>query len=156
VSQAPDGAEWLHEIKFDGYRMHARVEGGRARLLTRTDLDWTSKYPAIADAATALPLGSAYTDGESCGVRADGITSFSLIQNASDTRNGEALVIFQFDLLHVDGEDPPLGRAQGELTSPEALSDNDRRSRQPPLSHFGRPSVAPSPAAQSPAGQHGA
>ena len=62
--------------------------------------------PAIADAATALPLGSAYTDGESCGVRADGITSFSLIQNASDTRNGEALVIFQFDLLHVDGEDP--------------------------------------------------
>jgi ATP-dependent DNA ligase len=106
VSQAPDGAEWLHEIKFDGYRMHARVEGGRARLLTRTDLDWTSKYPAIADAATALPLGSAYTDGESCGVRADGITSFSLIQNASDTRNGEALVIFQFDLLHVDGEDP--------------------------------------------------
>ena len=106
MSQAPDGAEWLHEIKFDGYRMHARVEGGRARLLTRTDLDWTSKYPAIADAATALPLGSAYTDGESCGVRADGITSFSLIQNASDTRNGEALVIFQFDLLHVDGEDP--------------------------------------------------
>jgi bifunctional non-homologous end joining protein LigD len=39
VSQAPDGAEWLHDIKFDGYRMHARVEGGRARLLTRTDLD---------------------------------------------------------------------------------------------------------------------
>ena len=75
-------------------------------LLTRTDLDWTSKSPAIADAATALPLGSAYTDGESCGVRADGITSFSLIQNASDTRNGEALVIFQFDRLHVDGEDP--------------------------------------------------
>jgi bifunctional non-homologous end joining protein LigD len=102
----PDGAEWLHDIKFDGYRMHARVEGGRARLLTRTDLDWTSKYLAIADAATALPLGSAYTHGESCGVRADGITSFSLIQNASDTRNGEALVIFQFDLLHVDGEDP--------------------------------------------------
>jgi ATP-dependent DNA ligase len=78
VSQAPDGAEWLHEIKFDGYRMHARVESGRGRLLTRTDLDWTSNYLAIADAATALPLGSAYTDGESCGVRADGITSFSL------------------------------------------------------------------------------
>ena len=54
----PDGAEWLHDIKFDGYRMHARVEGGRARLLTRTDLDWTSKYLAIADAATALLLGS--------------------------------------------------------------------------------------------------
>ena len=65
MSQAPDGAEWLHDIKFDGYRMHARVEGGRARLLTRTDLDWTSKYLAIADAATALPLGSTYTDGES-------------------------------------------------------------------------------------------
>jgi bifunctional non-homologous end joining protein LigD len=48
VDQAPDGLEWLHELKFDGYRMHARLDGGAVRLLTRTGLDWTRKYPAIA------------------------------------------------------------------------------------------------------------
>src|SRR5437016_6751745 len=48
VDAAPDGPEWLHEIKFDGYRIHARLDRGAVRLLTRTDLDWTHKYPAIA------------------------------------------------------------------------------------------------------------
>ena len=50
VDRAPDGLEWLHELKFDGYRMHARLDRGAVRLLTRTGLDWTGKYPAIADA----------------------------------------------------------------------------------------------------------
>ena len=54
VDQPPDGSEWLHEIKFDGYRMHARFDRGVVRLLTRTGLDWTSKYPAIA-AAVMVP-----------------------------------------------------------------------------------------------------
>ena len=54
VDQAPDGAEWLHEIKFDGYRMHARLDRGAVRLLTRTGLDWTHKYPAIAAAVLSL------------------------------------------------------------------------------------------------------
>jgi hypothetical protein len=49
VDQPSDGPEWLHEIKFDGYRMHARLDRGAARLLTRTGLDWTHKYPATAD-----------------------------------------------------------------------------------------------------------
>src|SRR5271156_5658611 len=51
---APDGDEWLHEIKFEGYRMHARLDRGAARLLTRTGLDWTHKYPAIAAAVSLL------------------------------------------------------------------------------------------------------
>src|SRR5438874_12656805 len=104
VDQAPDGPEWLHELKFDGYRMHARLDGGAVRLLTRTGLDWTSKYPAIAAAIASLPARQAYLDGELCGVRADGSTSFSLMQNASDTGNSGALVFFLFDLLHLDGE----------------------------------------------------
>ena len=104
VDQPLDGPEWLHEIKFDGYRMHARLDRGAVRLLTRTGLDWTSKYPAIASAVASLPARQAYLDGELCGVRPDGTTSFSLIQNASDTRNSEALVFFLFDLLHLDGE----------------------------------------------------
>ena len=57
VKEAPDGAEWLHEIKFDGYRMHARLDRGSVRLLTRTGLDWTQKYPSIAEALTAVPAG---------------------------------------------------------------------------------------------------
>src|SRR6202048_309368 len=83
VNAAPDGPEWLHEIKFDGYRMHARLDHGAVRLLTRTGLDWTHKYPAIADAVSSIGARQAYLDGELCGVRPDGITSFSMIQAAS-------------------------------------------------------------------------
>jgi bifunctional non-homologous end joining protein LigD len=54
VHQPPDGPEWLHEIKFDGYRMHARLDRGAVNLLTRTGLDWTHKYPAIAAAVSSL------------------------------------------------------------------------------------------------------
>jgi DNA ligase D-like protein (predicted ligase) len=104
VDDPPEGPAWLHELKFDGYRMHARLDRGTVRLLTRTGLDWTHKYPAIATAVASLPARQAYLDGELCGVRPDGTTSFSLIQNASDTGNAEALVFFLFDLLHLDGE----------------------------------------------------
>src|SRR5882762_7378935 len=104
VTEPPAGPDWLHEIKFDGYRMHARLDRGAVRLLTRTGLDWTHKYPAIAAAVSLLGARQVYLDGELCGVRPDGTTSFSLIQNASDTGNGDALVFFLFDLLHLDGE----------------------------------------------------
>src|SRR5438477_7821401 len=104
IGEPPDGSEWLHEIKFDGYRMHARLDRGAVRLLTRTGLDWTHKYRGIAEAVSSLPARQAYLDGELCAVRPDGTTSFSLIQNASDTGNGDALVFFLFDLLHLNGE----------------------------------------------------
>jgi hypothetical protein len=96
VDQPPEGPEWLHEIKFDGYRMHARVDRSALRLLTRTGLDWTHKYPAIAAALAKLPSRQAYLDGELCGARPDGTTSFSLIQNALDTGNSGALVFSCF------------------------------------------------------------
>jgi DNA ligase D-like protein (predicted ligase) len=105
VDEAPEGSGWLHEIKFDGYRMHARLDRGAVRFLTRTGLDWTHKYPAIAAAVAALPATQAYLDGELCGVGPDGITSFSMIQLASDSGNAAALVFFLFDLLYLDGED---------------------------------------------------
>ena len=62
VDQAPDGPDWLHEIKFDGYRMHTRLDRGAVRLLTRTGLDWTSKCPAIAAAVASLSARQAYLD----------------------------------------------------------------------------------------------
>jgi DNA ligase D-like protein (predicted ligase) len=104
VDAPPQGSEWLHEIKYDGYLMHARLDHGRAQLLTRTGLDWTHKYPSIAAALSALPAKQAYLDGELCGVRPDGKTSFSLIQAASDSGNADALVFFLFDLLYLDGD----------------------------------------------------
>ena len=104
VDQPPEGPEWLHELKFDGYRMHAGLDRGAVWLLTRTGLDWTAKYPTIAASIASLPARQAYLDGELCGVRPDGTTSFSLIQNASDTGNSGALVFFLFDLIHQNGE----------------------------------------------------
>ena len=103
VDKAPDGPDWLHEIKFDGYRMHARLDAGRAQILTRRGNDWTEKYPGIDKAIAGLPARNAYLDGELCGVLSDGRTAFNLIQNATDTGQG-SLVFFLFDLLHLDGE----------------------------------------------------
>src|ERR1700747_20468 len=105
VETAPDGDQWLHEIKYDGYRMHARFDRGDVKLLTRTGLDWTHKYPAIATAVAALDAGPAFLAGELCGVGPDGTTSFNIVQLASDSGNAAALVFFLFDLLHLDGED---------------------------------------------------
>jgi DNA ligase D-like protein (predicted ligase) len=103
-TNAPSGPQWIHEVKFDGYRMAARIEKGSVGLLTRSGLDWTAKYPATAAALVNLKVGTAYIDGELCGVRPDGVTSFELIQQASDS-GGSSLVYFAFDLLELDGED---------------------------------------------------
>src|SRR3954451_6842787 len=105
VAEAPEGERWAHELKFDAYRMHARIDRGRVQLITaRSALDWTSKYLGLADWLKALPVARAYLEGELCAVRPDGTTSFSLMQAATE-REGERLVYFAFDLLHLDGED---------------------------------------------------
>ena len=104
VDAAPEGDDWLHEIKYDGYRIHARLDRGAVKLLTRTGLDWTHKYSAIAKAVGELDARQAYL-GELCGVDPHGITSFNIVQLASDSGNAAALVFFLFDLLYLDGQD---------------------------------------------------
>jgi DNA ligase D-like protein (predicted ligase) len=104
VKVAPEGTDWLHEMKLDGYRMHARLDGGRVQILTRRGNDWISKYPTIAGDIATLPARSAYLDGELCGVGPDGRTAFNLIQNSME-HGDAALVFFVFDLLFLDGED---------------------------------------------------
>jgi bifunctional non-homologous end joining protein LigD len=104
VDAPPQGPDWLHEIKLDGCRMHARLDAGRVQIITRRGNDWTQKYPAIAKAIAGLPAQDAYLDGELCGVLPDGRTAFNLIQNATDAGQG-SLVYFVFDLLFLDGED---------------------------------------------------
>ncbi|MBM0207183.1 hypothetical protein JNW90_32445 [Micromonospora sp. STR1s_5] len=96
---APEGGDWAHELKWDGYRMHARIEDGDVRLLTRTGLDWTAKYPAIAEALRALPVSDAYLDGELCALSDEGLTSFSAMQAATDARSTEGLVFVRVRLL---------------------------------------------------------
>src|SRR3954470_13717271 len=66
TTDAPDGPEWAHELKRDGYRMHARIEREDVRLLARTGLDGTHRYPAMVEALRALPVEQAYLDGELC------------------------------------------------------------------------------------------
>ena len=73
VDEAPAGDGWLHEIKYDGYRMHARIDGRDIKLLTRTGLDWSHRYRRTIEAPGALKVKSAYLDGELCALNSDGV-----------------------------------------------------------------------------------
>jgi bifunctional non-homologous end joining protein LigD len=101
----PDGEDWLHEIKYDGYRLLARIGRGMVRLTTRSGLDWTSKFPALAHALAALPVDSAVIDGELVALAADGTTRFGDLQDAIARDDTAGLVFFAFDLLYRDGYD---------------------------------------------------
>jgi bifunctional non-homologous end joining protein LigD len=99
--ERPPGGGWVHEIKFDGYRMQLRVVAGAATLKTRKGLDWSDKFPAIVAAAKGLP--DALIDGEVVALDANGIPNFSALQAALSDRKTGDLVFFAFDLLH-DGD----------------------------------------------------
>jgi DNA ligase D-like protein (predicted ligase) len=105
VETAPSGSKWLHEIKLDGFRMAARIERGRAKLLTRTGLDWSDRYPAMQTPLAAVRAQTTYLDGELCGVGDDGLPNFAETQAATDGARGVRLVFYAFDLLHLNGRD---------------------------------------------------
>jgi bifunctional non-homologous end joining protein LigD len=104
-AQAPSGATWLHEVKFDGYRIQARLDHGAVRLLTRKGLDWTEKFPNVAGAVAALSATTALIDGEIVIEDENGISSFSGLQAALKAGERERFVYYVFDLLHRDGRD---------------------------------------------------
>jgi bifunctional non-homologous end joining protein LigD len=104
-AQAPGGAGWVHEIKFDGYRMQARLERGRVELKTRTGLDWTEKFKPIAEAAAKLPADDALIDGEIVVDVGSGISDFSTLQADLSSGRTDRFVYYVFDLLFLDGED---------------------------------------------------
>lgn len=103
--KAPDSDNWVHEIKFDGYRIQARLDQGKVKLLTRKGLDWTKKFPTIASAIAKLPANSGMIDGELVAEDSDGISSFSLLQQDLKTSHHDRMVFYAFDLLHCDGRD---------------------------------------------------
>lgn len=103
VATPPSGEEWLHEIKYDGYRIGARVRKGRVSLYTRNGNDWSTAFPEVAVAVQKLGLDDALIDGEAAIVLPDGRTSFQALQNTGDPAKRGTLVYFVFDLLRLDG-----------------------------------------------------
>jgi DNA ligase D-like protein (predicted ligase) len=104
VDEAPAGNDWLHEIKYDGYRMHARLDRGKIQLLTRTGLDWSKRYRHTVEALRSLAVKTAYLDGELCALRPDGVPAFSRLQAAMDEGRTDDLVFIVFDLLYLNGK----------------------------------------------------
>jgi bifunctional non-homologous end joining protein LigD len=103
VDAVPSGAGWLHEMKYDGYRCLLAIAGGDAKIYTRTGLDWTEKFPEIAEAAGKIDCDSALLDGEIVALDDRGNTRFSALQQAI-SEGGRGLTLFLFDALEIDGE----------------------------------------------------
>jgi bifunctional non-homologous end joining protein LigD len=106
VDTPPEGAQWLHEIKFDGYRLLGYVSGGASRLLTRNGKDWTNHFPSLSAAIEKLPVKNAVLDMEAVVLDEDGKSSFQSLQAAlGEAGNRGNIVAHVFDLLHIDGTD---------------------------------------------------
>jgi bifunctional non-homologous end joining protein LigD len=103
---APGDGEWLYEIKFDGYRIMARVDKGEARLLTRSGQDWTAKLPHLQHELSQLPINSAWLDGEVIVPGRNGNPDFNALQKAINGRGGgDRIQYFLFDAPFLDGRD---------------------------------------------------
>lgn len=105
VDAAPDGDDWVHEIKLDGYRILARLDHGHVTLLTRNGHDWTEHMPTLRAALEELQVDTAILDGELVALDGRGISHFQTLQSSLKGENDSALVYYAFDLLHLNGED---------------------------------------------------
>jgi bifunctional non-homologous end joining protein LigD len=105
VDKPPQGDEWIHEIKFDGYRIQAHIRNGKVKMLTRKGLDWTAKYRSLAVGLADLKVESAVVDGEVVWQDENGRTDFQLLQNAMKAEKTNALIYWAFDLLYLNGQD---------------------------------------------------
>ncbi|RVT97679.1 DNA ligase D [Rhodovarius crocodyli] len=127
VDQPPGGDDWLHEQKLDGYRLQLRVAGGEVTIRTRTGLDWTDRFPTLAEAAAGL--ADALLDGEAVAVAEDGTQSFAALQATLAGEVAHPLVFHAFDLLHDGRQDwrpKPLAERKAALRrllrkAPDAL-----------------------------------
>ncbi len=135
LQRPPAAKGWIHEIKFDGYRIQMRVESRKVTLKTRKGLDWTGKYPAIAKAAAGLP--DVIVDGEICALDENGAPDFAALQAALSEGKTDDLVFFAFDLLFESGadlRDLPLTARKERLA--ELLSDAGDEPRLRFVEHF--------------------
>ncbi|UZN52200.1 DNA ligase D [Cupriavidus cauae] len=100
-----DAQNWVYEVKFDGYRVLARIDGADVKLFTRNGHDWTSKLKTLARELGTLNLPSAWLDGEIVIVDKDGSTDFQALQNAFDSDRTDAIQFFVFDVPYYAGHD---------------------------------------------------
>ncbi|HEY6927663.1 MAG TPA: non-homologous end-joining DNA ligase [Steroidobacteraceae bacterium] len=133
VSAPPRGEDWVHEIKFDGYRLLALLEQGRVRFYTRAGNDWSARFLPLCKALAKLNVQDALIDGEAVIAAADGTFSFHSLQEALSTGNLRGLRYYAFDLLHLDGVDL---RAQ-PLNERKALLERLLR-KAPPVLQYSR------------------
>jgi DNA ligase D-like protein (predicted ligase) len=128
VDTPPEGSEWIHEVKHDGYRCQVLIERGQVRVLTRNGHDWTDRYPSIVSAALKLKCKSAIIDGEAIVQDGDGISDFDALSFAMRWRPN-AIILYAFDLMHLNGRDlrrQPLSERRSIL---KGLVGNDDESR---------------------------
>jgi bifunctional non-homologous end joining protein LigD len=131
VEKAPSSADWVHEVKYDGYRVQVRIENGKVKLLTRKGLDWTERFTGVADAVAQLPVKSALIDAEVVVQTDAGVASFTALVDALKTGSG-TLILYAFDLLHLDGYDlraAPLKERKAALAKIIAAHGNTSRIR---------------------------
>jgi bifunctional non-homologous end joining protein LigD len=140
VKRPPDGENWAHEAKLDGYRMQLRVAGHEATLKTRKSLDWTDKFQPIADLAAKFP--DCIIDGEIAALDANGTPDFGALQAALSEGDADDLVMFAFDLLYLDGTDlrkQPLSERKALLKELLASQRLRSTSRIRYVDHFAAP-----------------
>jgi bifunctional non-homologous end joining protein LigD len=105
VDRPPSGPGWVYEVKYDGYRVLCRLQGGKARLLTRNGHDWTARMPQLARELERLPAQQAWLDGEIVVATPDGRFSFQALQKALSTPGPSGILYYLFDLLFLDGRE---------------------------------------------------
>ena len=134
ATSPPVGDVWVHEIKLDGYRLQALIHDGVVRLLTRTGLDWTPRFGAIAASLAKLPLQSAILDGEAVVEDERGVSSFVRLVDNLKAGRSNAIVFFAFDALYLNGRDLtelPLAQRKEQLAA--ALGQHKARRPDPLL-----------------------
>ncbi len=128
LERPPSASGWIHEIKFDGYRIQLRILDGKVTLKTRKGLDWTGKFPAIASSAANLP--DAVIDGEVCALDEHGAPDFAALQAALSEGKTDDLVYFAFDMMFEGSDDlrnqPLKGRKERLSTLLSHAGDDPR------------------------------
>ena len=151
VPAAPEGRQWLHEVKFDGYRVLLWRSAERVRISSRGDQDWTAKLPATAAAARALECRSCIIDGELITMDAVGVSSFGKLQQRFGESAAETqLQVMVFDLLWLNGED---WRERTQLARKQGLASLLHEARRP--LRLTRYAIGRGPRAAHQACQHG-
>lgn len=137
VDEVPPAGKWFFEMKFDGYRLLARVDHGEVRLFTRDGKDWTARLPRQVEAIKALRLKSAWLDGEIVALDEHGVSSFQLLQNAFDEKSSSRILYFLFDVPYLNGYDlrnAALSDRRERLGKLLAEADNDAIRYSAPMS----------------------